>query len=80
MKKWVLAAAIAALGVSTGATAATMEDRLAAMEARMAQLESRVIDQSREIEAKNARIAQLESAAATAPRPPVARPGSSAST
>ena len=80
MNKRVLAVALAAIGLPASALAGGLEDRLAAMEARMAQLESRVIDQSREIEAKNARIAQLESAAATAPRPPVARPGSSAST
>ena len=67
MNKRVLAVALAAIGLPASALAGGLEDRLAAMEARMAQLESRVIDQSRELEARNARIAQLESAAATAP-------------
>ena len=69
MNKRVLAVALAAIGLPASALAGGLEERLAAMEARMAQLEARVVDQSRELEAKNARIAQLESGAAASAAP-----------
>jgi hypothetical protein len=65
MKKLVIAAAVAALGVPVSAQADTVEERLAALEARLVQMEARIGDQARELQEKDARIAELEQRPAT---------------
>jgi len=67
MKKLVMAAAVAAMGMPVSALADTVEARLQALEARLMQMESRLGDQARELKEKDARIAELEQRPAIAP-------------